>query len=448
MSSVGSGSVLFTPRVGAEYGYELLWLLWGVAFLMWVMIREAGRFAVLTGRTLLDGFSSLPGPRNWAVWVVLVPQIFAAVVGIGGLSALVGSALADALPGSLLLWSLVVLAGSTSLVITGGYRGVSRAALGMALVLLALTVAAAGRVISGVSEPASGLVPGLPDDLSVPFVLPWIGTILAGSMGIVWFSYWTATRGFGGETGDLAHGEGGEQPGDGEVSDDEREERLGRWVRTMSVTALLGVVTGTIVITAFLVLGAELLRPEGIVPSGLDVATDLTRLLSDIWGRSGYWLMTGAIVVALGGSVLANQDGWSRSFADMLLLLPLRRDESGGDAQAERRAPPWMRWLIGWRPDGMGPRRALKIAAVVVVTAIAPAAVIIVVRDPVAIMSASGIVATIHTPFIVIVTLAVNRRLAPAGRPGALSTGLMALAGIFYSLFAAAWFADLAGLIG
>src|SRR5699024_10502885 len=119
-----------TPRVGAEYGYELLWLLWGVAFLMWVMIRESGRFAVLTGRTLLDGFSTLPGPRNWAVWVVLVPQIFAAVVGVGGLSALVGSALADALPGSLLVWSLVVLVGSTVLVISGGYRGVSRAALG------------------------------------------------------------------------------------------------------------------------------------------------------------------------------------------------------------------------------------------------------------------------------------------------------------------------------
>ena len=55
VSAVGSGSILFTPRVGSEYGYELLWLLWGVALLMWVMIREAGRFAVLTGRTLLDG---------------------------------------------------------------------------------------------------------------------------------------------------------------------------------------------------------------------------------------------------------------------------------------------------------------------------------------------------------------------------------------------------------
>ncbi len=65
ISSVGSGSILFTPRVGSEYGYVFLWLLLSVCFLMWIMIREAGRFSVVTGRTVLDGFSTLPGPRNW-----------------------------------------------------------------------------------------------------------------------------------------------------------------------------------------------------------------------------------------------------------------------------------------------------------------------------------------------------------------------------------------------
>lgn len=448
MSAVGSGSVLFTPRVGAEHGYALLWLLWGVALLMWVMIREAGRFAVLTGRTLLDGFSTLPGPRNWAVWVVLVPQLFAAVVGVGGLSALVGSALADALPGPLLLWSLLVLAASTSLVVTGGYRGVSRAAMLLALVLVAITVVAAVRVTSDPLTPAGGLVPSVPDDLSVPFVLPWVGTILAGSMGIVWYSYWAATRGYGGATAALSTDECDEPPHGEGVDPEERAERLQGWLRTMSTTALVGVVTGTVIITSFLVLGAELLAPEGIVPAGLDVAADLTRLLSDLWGSVGYWLMTAAIVVALGGSVLANQDGWSRSFADMTLLLPLSADDAGGDAQAEHGGPRWLRAMVGWRPDGMGPRRALKLLFATVVTGLLPAVVIVVVRDPVAIMSASGIIAAVHTPFIVLATLAVNLRLPSPGRPSTPTVGLLGLAGAFYAAFAIAWFADLAGAFG
>lgn len=386
MSAVGSGSVLFTPRVGSEYGYTFLWLLWGVALLMWVMIREAGRFAVATGRTLLDGFSTLPGPRNWALWVVFVPQLLAAVAGVGGLSALVGSALAVELPGGLVLWALVWLGLSTAVVVGGGYRMVSRVALVLALALVAVAVVAAASVFTPDGDAVAGLVPSVPPDLDVPFLLPWIGTILAGSMGIIWFSYWAATRGYGGGTAQLSRGEGHEDPVARPSSPEERVERLAAWFRTLSNTAAVGVVTGTLIITAFLVLGAELLGPEGVVPSGIAVATDLTQLLSEVWGRVGHWLMLAAIVVALGGSVLANQDGWSRSFADIILLLPLHPHESGGDTQAEGAPRPWLRRLIGWRPSAMGPRQALKILFAITITGVIPAIVVVAVRDPVTIM--------------------------------------------------------------
>jgi len=449
MSAVGSGSILFTPRVGSEYGYELLWLLWGVALLMWVMIREAGRFAVLTGRTLLDGFSTLPGPRNWVLWFVFIPQLLAAVVGVGGLAALVGSALAGVLPGGIVLWSLLTLAASTATVVSGGYRAVSRAALVLALVLVAIAVVAAATVFPAVGDFAGGLVPGAPAEVDVPFVLPWIGTILAGSMGVIWYSYWAATRGYGGGAASLGEGEIDDEHPDEEVAPaGERGPRFDGWLRTMSNTALLGVLTGTLIITSFLVLGAELLGPEGIVPDGVEVATELTRLLSEVWGRTGFWLMTIAIVVALGGSVLANQDGWSRSFADITLLLPLEGHEEGGDDQAERDGPRVLRWMTSWRPESMGPRLALKILYALVIAGLLPAIVVVVVQDPVAIMSVSGIVATLHTPFIVFATLALNRRLPEVGRPGPVVQGALGLAGLFYSVFAGFWFADLLGIIG
>lgn len=447
MSSVGSGSVLFTPRVGSEYGYELLWLLLSVSVLMWVMIREAGRFAVLTGRTLLDGFRALPGPRNWALWVVFVPQLLAAVVGVGGLSALVGSALAGVLPGPVVLWALVTLAASTALVVTGGYSAVSKVALVLALGLVAVAIAAATQVLPEPGDVASGVVPGVPADLDVEFVLPWIGTILAGSMGILWYSYWAATRGYGGGASDLAEGELDDEESEADAEPAGRAVRLDGWLRTMSTTAAIGVVTGTVVITSFLLLGAELLAPEGLVPSGMAVADDLTRLFSDVWGRVGFWLMTAAIVVTLGGSVLANQDGWSRTFADITLLLPRAKGETA-DGSREVRGPRWLRTVVDWRPEGMNPRRAIKSLYATVVVGIVPALVIVVVRDPVAIMSASGIVATLHTPFIVFATLALNRRLPAVGRPSVGMQALLGFSGLFYTVFALAYFADLTRLLG
>jgi len=65
ISSVGSGSLLFTPRVGSRYEYDLLWMALLIVFFMWVMIREVGRYTVVTGKTILDAFAELPGPGGW-----------------------------------------------------------------------------------------------------------------------------------------------------------------------------------------------------------------------------------------------------------------------------------------------------------------------------------------------------------------------------------------------
>src|SRR6056297_3769440 len=95
LSAVGTGSILFTPRVASAYEYQFAWLLLLIVFFMAVMIREMGRYSVVTGLTLMEGLQHLPGPRNWALWFIFIPQLFAAAIGIAGLAAVVGSALAS-----------------------------------------------------------------------------------------------------------------------------------------------------------------------------------------------------------------------------------------------------------------------------------------------------------------------------------------------------------------
>ena len=71
------------------------------------------------------------------------------------------------------------------------------------------------------------------------------------------------------------------------------------------------------------------------------------------------------------------------------------------------------------------------------VTGVIPVAIVLLVEDPVAIMSASGTIGALHTPFIVFLILLVNRLHLPDElRPGALASALLATAGIFYALFA------------
>lgn len=427
VSSVGSGSVLFSPRIAARYELELLWLGLLVCALMWIMIVEASRYTVYTGRTLLDGFRTLPGPRHWAIWVVFVPQWLACVVGVAGLGGLVGSGLQLVLPGSHVLWGCLWILGTGSLVLAGRYRLLERVSQGVALLLVALAIVTAGAVSPSLATIGSGFVPSIPDDVELPFVVPWLGTILAGSMGILWFSYWTAARGFGGPTQGVEDDDctRGEEERD-DRSGTERTECLDAWFRRLGWTAALGVVTGGIVLACFLVLGAELLAPTGAVPQGADVAADLTRLFEEEWGRAGYWLMVTSIVLALGGSIVANQDGWGRSFGDMArILLGFNDDERG--------APAWFVRLQRRLAFDIASPRAQKRLWTGTLGVAAPVLVLAVFHDPVRIMSSSGIVAAAHTPFLVVTTLLLNVRVLPASaRPSRGRRAAHALAGLFF----------------
>ena len=424
LSAVGTGSILFTPRVASAYQYELLWLLLLVVFFMWIMIREMARFSVITGQSMLEGMHTLKGPRDWAVWLIFLPQLFAAAVGIAGLSAIVGSALASTLPGSNWLYSILVIAGCTVFTASGHYMKIERLSRVMAMILMLLTVVAAVVVFSDYQSAMAGLMPQVPEDHDLYVILPWVGTILAGSMGIVWFGYWTASRGYGGGVAE-------EQPGrtrQGEESQtlELRTQRIRAWLKIMTGAATLGVVGGLAVIFSFMVLGAELLSPQGVMPEGSDVADDLGRLFSEVWGVAGRVMMFAAIIIALGGSILANQDGWGRSFADMTMIL--------------------RRGILSGLPDLS--RRTFKRLFIVVVTGVVPVGIVLVFENPVQIMSASGIIAAVHTPFIVLTALFVNRtRLPQTLRPGLFYSLAMLVSGLFYLGFAALYFVQLAGWI-
>ncbi|WP_051084097.1 Nramp family divalent metal transporter [Gilvimarinus chinensis] len=442
LSAVGTGSILFTPRVAAAYEYQLLWLLLLVVFFMWVMIREMARYSIASGQTMLEGMYTLKGPKGWAVWFILVPQLLAASVGIAGLAGVVGSALQSFLPGNATLYGALLIGLSTMVVAGGQYSALERISRIMALVLMVMVIVAAVVVSPDMTKMAKGLTPTWPKESELYIILPWVGTILAGSMGIVWFGYWTATRGFGGglESRDKDDECKESAPATEDNDQSVKSQRLNDWVKVMTGAATLGVVGGLLVITAFLILGAELLGGSGDIPKGTDVATDLTGLFSEVWGSWGEYLLLAAIIIALGGSVLANQDGWGRSFADMTLILTrdLRDSRQAGKTHA----------LENWLKDKSGitlfKRKTLKRIFVVTVTGIIPIVIVLLFKDPVKVMSASGIVAALHTPFIALAALYVNRtRLADGIRPGIVATVSMATAGLFYLGFAGLYVWDL-----
>lgn len=435
LSSVGSGATLFTPRIGSEYGYGLLWTALIVIFFQWVMIHEVGRYTVITGRTLLDGFNDLPGPRGWAIWFIFLPQVVAAIVTIAGIAALAGSALMIAFPGNQAMYAVLLLVISIILVVTGRYKWVQRVCSALAGVLVLAAITSALSVFPPAGDLASGLIPTIPENLDPYFILPWLGFILAGAAGIIWFSYWVVAAGYGGEVHDDEE-ERAEKKEERQLSHEELIARLHRWQVVMRNTAIIAIFSGGLILISFLILGAEILRPEGIVPEGIAVAEDLTNLLAEIWGAVGRWILLIGIFIALWGTILANQDGWGRMFADSTYLLWPKKIEAI-----------WKSKKKGWTNLFLGSREKLKNTYAITTTALIPLVVFLVFREPVDILSVAGIIAAAHTPVVVFLTLHMNRKTLPREfAPGIFLSTMMVITGLFFAAFAGIYLLDLVGI--
>ena len=444
ISSVGSGAVLFTPRVGARYGFEFLWVALIIIFLMWIMIREVGRYSVVTGKTIFDGFRDVSGKSQWPIWLIFIPQLLAAAVTIAGIAALTGSALMIALPGNQQLYATVVILLSIILVVSGKYKIVETVASVMAGALVLIVIVTSVKVFSSTGQFARGLVPNIPENLDMQFVMPWLGFILAGAAGIMWFSYWVVAKEYGGpqlEQKDIVQKEN-ERHLNADVMD-----RLKQWLKIMGNTAAVGVIGGGLVIVCFLILGTELLKPEGRIPEGIDVAKDLSALLSGVWGRIGFWMLIVSITIALAGTILSNQDGWGRMFADATLILlapvfrkrkrgPTQDTHPGSHAEEEDGIGGWKKLITD--------RAKLRNVYAISFGAIIPLIVFFLVRNPVDILSVAGIVAAVHTPVVVGLTLYLNlKRMPKPLRPGMFSTVCMAFSGVFFTAFAVYHFVTL-----
>mgnify|MGYP000226628845 FL=1 len=409
LAALATGELLFTPRVGAQYGYSLMWALVAVLVLKLFVTREIGRYSVVTGRRLLTGLAGLPGPAGWAIWVILVPQLVVGIAAIAGIASAAGSALALAVPGAIQLWTGVVIAAAAGLVLVGHYTGVEWVSrvLGVALALGA--VVAAIQVGPDLTEAAAGFVPVPPDDLRVAEILPWLGFLSNGAAGLMWYSYWITAKGIGHAGVPAADRRDPRDLDSGQI------DRVRGWLRTMSLDSTFAVVGVALITVAFLVLGAELLRPEGIVPAEADVARDLTRLFSEVFGSVGFWLMVVGLVSAFWTATLTNIDGWQRLYTDgVRRLLPARLAE---------------RTLT--RPV------VISRTAIVLWLATLPYAVFLIFGDPVALLTLAGSIEAVHIPLVAGLVLWLNRRTMPrALRAGRAATALVVAAVVFFTWFA------------
>lgn len=360
-SIVGSGELIATTAVGATAGFALLWLiLIGCGVKVAAQI-EIGRNTLTWGRTPLEAFDRVPGPRlagrNWIWWgwaamtvlillqqggiVAGVAQSLAAAVPISAagrawnsahdeiaaariakaasdtLASLEATAAALPRPSDTTLWTVVAATATAGLLLVGRYAAIERISVVLVAVFTAVTLLAlallqrnAAWAISA-SELAGGLVPSIPpaSDGRSPLAvgLAAFGIIGVGASELMIYPYWCLEKGYGRAVG----------PRDDSPA---WARRARGWLAVMQLDAWGSMLVYTLVTVAFYLLGAATLGRLGLVPAGSEMVRTLGAMYAPVFGDWASTVFRWGAFAVLYSTLFVAAAGNARMVADGLAM--------------------------------------------------------------------------------------------------------------------------------
>jgi len=331
---IGSGEVILATRTGAILGTGVLWaIVVGIFLKYWIGVSGA-RYTVCTGEGMIDMLARMPGPRYWAVWIVLVAQFASATLSIGSVATAAGVFVSSlfgmaGVPGggafaAFCGWAVTFVA--VGVVWSGIFDVLKMVMSFLVLIVVVGVMYVAVHVFPGfraLAESLSFSVPEVPQ-WALAFegvhenpwkeILPLIGWGAGGFASQVWYTYWVLGAGYGAAAG----------RGYGKAADVSLLRRMGRdvaerikgWCRVLYVDATVAMVIGVVVTGSFLIAGGGVLRPNRIAPEGPQVAVELSKLFSSRWGSIGGFLFLLAGAAALISTQIGQLAGWPRLLAD------------------------------------------------------------------------------------------------------------------------------------
>ena len=332
----GSGELIFWPYMIAKYGLSFLFLLLPACLLQFPIIYEIGRYTMLTGESIFQGFIRLNRHFAFFLWILMTLSFlwFGAFAAAGGtsLAALTNLPAGWSRQQQTLFWAygsmaVFLIAILLSRVI---YRSIEVFMWCVALFTLL------GLIWASANTEVLNVLPSFLRGLFVPerpMPRPWEPTdatrlltaVTFAGLGGFWtlfYSYWLRDKGsgmafyMGRVTGPIT-GKPESMPEAGALpSSDEGLAHWPKWRRFLFCDISIGVVGNIITTLLTCLLAYALLYPQGLLPQNYDIAVVQSRFFEASWGWWGKVLFLIIAAAFLSDTWLATVDAVSRSHTD------------------------------------------------------------------------------------------------------------------------------------
>jgi hypothetical protein len=440
----GSGELIWWPYIIAKYGLSFLFLLLPACLLQFPVIYEIGRYTLLTGESIFQGFIRLNRYFALCLWMLMTLSFlwFGAFAAAGGtsLAALTNFPTGWTARAQTLWWGYLSMFGFLTAVLLSNviYRLVETFMWGVALVTLAglLWASANTDALRVLPEFVKALV--VPD-LSMP--RPWdradatilLTAITFAGLGGFWtlfYSYWVRDKGAG-----MAHymgritgpitGRAEAIPASGATpGNDEGLLHVRRWRHYLVWDIGIGVGGNLITTLMTCLLAYALLFPTGLLPHGYELAVVQSRFFEAGWGMFGRILFLVVAAAFLSDTWLATVDAVSRIHTDCVYAFFPRTQSLSV--------------------------RFWYLAFLFLLTAITAATMVFAEPGPLILLSAViGFVGTVlfSVGLIFLNHVYLPRHLPGTARPGKLNLIFLCISSLGYALLAVAYLLTVTGLI-
>jgi Mn2+/Fe2+ NRAMP family transporter len=292
--TVGTGETIFSPRLGAMFGYQVLWIIALAVIFKGVLVYTGGRHLVLTGEHPMQAWASLPGPRAWlpsiigGVAIVSFPLWVAALTdAVASLCVWVtgwGAQTSWGRPA----WSTAIILTAMTLSVIQTYNVVERVStaflsLKVFFIVVAILVirpdwaaALVGFVLPRVPDYQPWVAQQYPDIAIQPtayHLAVFLGVIgggvqdYVGYVGLMREKKWGAS-GTTGPTGPRAL-----------PADASSLRRAQRWLRAPLFDVIASFLCVLVMTSCFMILGAAVLHPQMQVPTDADLYSKQSQFL-------------------------------------------------------------------------------------------------------------------------------------------------------------------------
>ncbi|GAA2179031.1 Nramp family divalent metal transporter [Brooklawnia cerclae] len=316
---IGSGELITTTTMGARVGFALLWLI-VVSTLVKVWVQmELATYTILNGVPAMQAYARVPfriGKASWinVLWILMD---FAKMFQRGGIIGGTVSAFSIMLPvvgeplghSSLVFWTIVILVVTVTLNVLNKYKLLENVAFWMVVVFTLTTVGLAASLSAtkfafGIGDIAGGFSFDIPAG-AVGIAVAVFGLTGVGADEMTTYTYWCMEKGYARWTG----------PDDGS---EERAKRAEGWIKVMRLDILVSWVICTLCTLSFYTMGAAVLHPQGLNPSGNDVILTLSHMYSDVLGPAGYYIFLVGAIGVLWSTFIASTASVPRLWANNL----------------------------------------------------------------------------------------------------------------------------------